>query len=149
VLVRGLDRTQFDMARLAIYVTVCDPSGATNLTDVRKALASSSAGPALGEARKRTRFAAKVAQAQLLAPDWVPDFAFHPSGFDLNGAWGPSSPRILDSTAALSSLSTTQPQVRIKRRSIQAVSRTISQMNASLIRARKPLPLPNQVQRGP
>jgi hypothetical protein len=63
-------------------------------------------------------------------------------GIDLNGVWGPSSQGILDFTAALSSLSTTEPQVRIKRRSVQVVSRTISQMNASLIRARQPLPFP-------
>jgi hypothetical protein len=67
VLVRGMDSTQIDMERHAIDVSVCDPTGASNLTEVRKALASSSAGPALGETRKRTRFAAKVAQVQLLA----------------------------------------------------------------------------------
>jgi hypothetical protein len=86
VLVRGLDSTQIDMARHAIDVSVWDPTGASNLTEVGKALASSSAGPALGETRRRTRLAAKVAQAQLLAPDWMPDVAFHPMGFDLNGA---------------------------------------------------------------
>jgi hypothetical protein len=79
----------------------------------------------------------------------VPDFAFHPMGFDLNGAWGPSALHILDFTAALSSHATTKPQARIKRRSIQAISGTISQMNASLIRARQPLPFPNLVQYGP
>jgi hypothetical protein len=87
VLVRGLDSTEIDMARHAIDVSVCDPTDASNLTEVRKALASSSAGPALGETRKRTRFAAKLAQAQLLAPDWMPDVAIHPMGLDLNGAW--------------------------------------------------------------
>jgi hypothetical protein len=147
--VRGLNSTQIDMARHAIDVSVCDPTGASNLTEVRKALASSSAGPALGEALKRTRFASKVAQARLLVPDWMPDVAIHPTGFDLNGAWGPSSLRILDVRAALRSLFNTEPQVRIKRRSVQVVSRTISQLNASLIRARQPLPFPNQVQRGP
>jgi hypothetical protein len=101
VLVRGLDSTQIDMARHAIDVSVCDPTSASNLTDVRKALASSSASPALGETRKRTQFTAKVAQAQLLAPDGMPDVAFHPMGFDLNGAWGPSSLRIPDVTAGL------------------------------------------------
>jgi hypothetical protein len=70
-----------------------------------------------------------------------------PNGFDLNGAWGPSALYILDFTA-LSSQATTEPQARIKRRSIQVVSRTISQMNASLIRARQPLPSPNLVQYG-
>jgi hypothetical protein len=89
------------MARHAINVTVCDPTGAANVTDVRRALASPSAGPALGEARKRTLFAAKFAQAQVLAPNRVPDFAFLAMGFDLNGTWGPSSLRILDFTAAL------------------------------------------------
>jgi hypothetical protein len=126
VLARGLDSTQIDMARHAIDVSVCDPTGDSNLTEVRKALASSSAGPTLGETRKHTRFAAKVAEAQLLAPDWMPDVTFHPMGSDLNGAWAPSSLRILDVTAALSSLSTTEPKVRIKRRSVQVVSRTIS-----------------------
>jgi hypothetical protein len=147
VLVRGLDSTQIDMARLAIDVSVCDPTGASNLTEVRKALASSSAGPALGETRKRTRFAAKVAQAQLLAPDRMPDVAFHPMGFDLNGAWGPSSLRILDFTAALSSLPTMEPQVRIKRRSVQIVSRTMSQiMRASTARdSRCPSPTRSNV----
>jgi hypothetical protein len=42
VLVRGLDSTQIDMVRLAIDVSVCDPTGASNLTEVRKAPASSS-----------------------------------------------------------------------------------------------------------
>jgi hypothetical protein len=37
------------------------------------------------EARKRVRFAAKVTQAQLMVSEWVPDFAFHPVGFDRNG----------------------------------------------------------------
>jgi hypothetical protein len=136
------------MARHAIDVSVCDPTGASNLIEVLKALASSSAGPALGETRKRTQFAAKVSQAQVLAPDWMPDVAFHPMGFDLNGAWGPSSLRILDVTDALSSLSTTEPQVRIRRRSVQVVSRTISQLNARTS-ARQPVPFPNQVQRWP
>jgi hypothetical protein len=124
VLVRGLDSDQPDMARHAIDVTVCDPIGSSNLTDARKALSSPSAGPAIGEARKRVRFAAKITQAQLMVPDWVPDFAFHPMGFDLNGTWGPSALHILDFTAALSSQATTEPQARIKRRSIQVISRT-------------------------
>jgi hypothetical protein len=137
VVVRGMNSNQIDMERHAIDVSVCDPTGASNLTEVRKALASSSAGTALGETRKRTRFAAKVAQAQLLA---LAGHRHSSDGFDLNGAWGPSSLRILDVTAALSSLSTTEPQVHIKRRSVQVVSRTISQLNVSLIRARQPLP---------
>jgi hypothetical protein len=41
------------------------------VSDVRKALASRSAGSALGESRKLTRFVEKIAQALLLAPDWV------------------------------------------------------------------------------
>jgi hypothetical protein len=120
VLVRGLDGDQPDMAWHAIDVTVCDPIGSSNMTDARKALSSPSAGPAIGEARKRVRFAAKITQAQLM----VPDFAFHPMGFDLNGVWGPSVLHILDFTAALSSHATTKPQARIKRRSIQVISRT-------------------------
>jgi hypothetical protein len=67
-------------------MNLCDPTCASNLTEVRKALASSSPGPALGETRKRTQFAAKVSQAHLLAPDWMPDVAFHPMGFNLNGS---------------------------------------------------------------
>jgi hypothetical protein len=149
VLVRGHDSDQPNMGWHAIYVTVCDPIGSSNLTDVRKALSWPSLGPAVGEVRKRVRFAAKITQAQLMVPDWVPDFAFHPMSFDLNGAWGPSALHILDFTAALSSHATTEPQARIKRRSIQVISRTISQMNASLIRARQPLPFPNLVQHGP
>jgi hypothetical protein len=149
VLVRGLDSGQPDMARHAIDVTACDPIGSSNLTDVWKALSSPSAGPAVGETRKRVRFAAKITQVQLMVPDWVPDFASHPMGFDLNGAWGPSALHIPDFTVALSSQATTEPQARIKRRSIQVISRTISQMNASLIRARQPLPFPNLVQYGP
>jgi hypothetical protein len=70
-------------------------------------------------------------------------------GFDLNGAWGQSALHILDFTVALSSQAMTEPQPRIKRRSIQVISREISQMNASLIRARQPLPFPNLVQYGP
>jgi hypothetical protein len=75
-----------------------------------------------------------------MVPDRVPDLAFHPVGFDLSGASGPSALQILDFTAALSSQSTAEPQARIRRRSIQVISRTISQMNANLIRARQPLP---------
>jgi hypothetical protein len=109
VLVRGLDSDQPDMARHAVDVTVCDPIGSSNLTDVRKALSSPSADLAIGETRTRVRF---------MVPDWVPDFAFHPKGFDLNGAWGPSALHTLDVTAALSSQATTKPQARIKRSSI-------------------------------
>jgi hypothetical protein len=69
-------------------------------------------------------------------------------GFDLNGAWGPPALNILDFTAALSSQSTMEPQARIMRRSIHVISRTISQMNANLIRAGQPLPFPNLVQYG-
>jgi hypothetical protein len=82
----GLDSDQPDMAQHAIDASVCDPIGSSNLTDVRKALSSPSAGRTIGEARKRARFAAKITQAQVMVPDWVPDFAFHPMGFDLNGA---------------------------------------------------------------
>jgi hypothetical protein len=114
------------MPRHAIDVTVCDLIGSSNLTDVRKALSSPSPGPAIGEARKQIRFAAKIAQAELVVPHWVPDFAFHPMGFDLNGARGPFTLHILDFTAALGSQATTDPQARIKRRSIQFISRTIS-----------------------
>jgi hypothetical protein len=60
-----------------------DPTGSSNLTDVRKVLSSPSAGPAIGEARKRVRFPAKRTQAQLMVPDRVPDFAFHPMGFSI------------------------------------------------------------------
>jgi hypothetical protein len=60
----------------------------------------------------------------------MPDFAFHPMGFDLNRAWGPSALLILDFTVSLS-----LPPARIGRRSIQVIYRTISPMNASLIRA--------------
>jgi hypothetical protein len=95
------------------------------------------------------RFVAEISQAQLVVPDWLPDYAFHPMGFELNGARGPSALHSFDFTAALSSQSTTEPQVRIRRRSIHVISRTISQMNASLIRARQPLPFPNLVQYGP
>jgi hypothetical protein len=63
-------------------------------------------------------------------------------GFDLNGAWVPSVLHTLDFTDALSSQSTTEPQARTKRRSIQVNSRTISQMNASLIRAVNRCPFP-------
>jgi hypothetical protein len=64
-------------------------------------------------------------------------------------AWGPPALHILDFTAALSSQATSESKARIKRRSIQVISRTISQMNASLIRARQPLPFSNLVQYGP
>jgi hypothetical protein len=62
---------------------------------------------------------------------------------------GPLALLVFDFTASLSSQSTTEIQARIKRRSIQVISRTISQMNASLIRARQPLPFPNLIQHGP
>jgi hypothetical protein len=66
-------------------------------------------------------------------------------GVDLNGAWGPSTLLILDFIVALNSPSTTEPQARIKRRSIEVISHTISQMNVRLIWARQPLPFPNLV----
>jgi hypothetical protein len=143
VLVRDLDSDQPDMVRRAIDVTVCDHNCSSNL---RKALPSPSAGLAVGEARKRVRFAAKITQAQLNGAWLGAGLAFHPMGFDLKGTWVPSALHILDFTAALSSQSTTETQVRIKRRSIQGISRTTSQMNASLIHARQPLPFPNMVQ---
>jgi hypothetical protein len=80
MLIRGLDRDQLDMARHAIDVTVCDTIGSSNLTIVSKALSSPSAGPAFGEAQKRARFSAKITEAQLMVPDWVPCFAFYPMG---------------------------------------------------------------------
>jgi hypothetical protein len=111
LLARGLDSDQLDMGRHAIDVTVCDPIGSSNLTDVRKALSSPSTGPAIGQAQKRVRFAAKIIQSQLIVPDWVPDFAFHRMGFDLDGAWGPPAQRILNFTAALDSQTATEPKV--------------------------------------
>jgi hypothetical protein len=86
VLIRGLDSDQLDLVRHAVDVTVCNTFCSSNLTVVRKAMSSPSYGPAIDEARKRVRFAAKITQAQLMVPDWVPEFAFHPMGFDLNGA---------------------------------------------------------------
>jgi hypothetical protein len=139
----------YDCTLLTELQNVCDPIGSSNLTYVRKALSSPSASPAVGEARNRVRFAVKITQAQLMVPDWVPDFALHPMGFDVNGAWGPSALHILELTAALSSQATTEPQARIKRRSIQLISRAISKMNTSLDRARQPLPFPSLVQYGP
>jgi hypothetical protein len=50
------------------------------------------------------QFAAKITQAELMVPDWASDFAFHPMGFDLNGAWGPSALCIPDFAVALSSV---------------------------------------------
>jgi hypothetical protein len=109
VLLQDLDSDQPDTARHAIDLTVCDPFGCPFLTDVRKALSSPSAGPGIGEALKWVLFVAKITQAQLLRPDWVPEFAFHPIGFDLNAGRDPSVQRILDLTVALYSQSTTEP----------------------------------------
>jgi hypothetical protein len=83
--IRGLDIDQLDKGWHAIDVSVCGTVGSSNLTVERKALPSSSASPAIGEARMLVRFAATRAQAQLMVPDWAPDFAFHRMGFDLNG----------------------------------------------------------------
>jgi hypothetical protein len=66
-------------------------------------------------------------------------------GFDLNGAWG----QTVDFTVALSSDSTTDPQVRIKRRVIQIIFCTISETNVLLVRAFQPLLLLSQFQYGP
>jgi hypothetical protein len=67
-----------------------------------------------------------------------------------NRAWGPSAIRILYFTVALiSSPSFTELEARIKRRSIQVISRTISQMHVKLIRARQPLPFPTWSNMGP
>jgi hypothetical protein len=96
------------------------------------------AGAAGSEERKRKELIKKVERGAAVAPGWTPDFSFHPMGFDVNGALGPSALRIVDFTSRLASQRTTEPQARIRRRSIQAVSRNISEWNATLIRARRP-----------
>jgi hypothetical protein len=146
--IRGLDSDQVDTARHAIDVTVGDSIGSSTLTGVRKASSSPSAGPAIGEARTQVQFEAKTTQAQLMVPDWVANFSLQPMGFDLSVALGQYVLCIPDFTAARSSQSTTEPQAHIKRRSIQVVSRMISQMNSSLTGALQPLPIANLVQQG-
>jgi hypothetical protein len=52
-------------------------------------------------------------------------------------------------TVALSAQSMTEPQACVKEcRSIHVIAHAISQTNASVIRARQPLPFPNLVQHG-
>jgi hypothetical protein len=103
-LVGGLDSEYLDTVRYAFDVTVCVSIGSSNLTEVRKALSSASDDPAIGEApRQGARFASKTIQAQLMVPHWVPNLAFHPMGFDLKGAWSPSSLCILDLRVSISS----------------------------------------------
>jgi hypothetical protein len=51
--------------------------------------------------------------------------------------------------AALSSQSKTEPRALTKRRSIEVISRTISQMNAIIIRARQRCPFPTRSNIGP
>jgi hypothetical protein len=63
VLVRGLDSDHLDMARRAVDVTVCDPIGSANVTTVRHALSLAVAGPAIGDAQKRARFAVNITEA--------------------------------------------------------------------------------------
>jgi hypothetical protein len=89
-----------------------------------------------------------VEQGAAVGPGWTPNFSFHPMGFNLNGAWGPSALRIVDFTSRLASQKTTEPEARIRRRSIQPVSRNISEWNATLIRARRPR-LSRPLGRGP
>jgi hypothetical protein len=139
---------------LNILISLATPStswSATqcNLSLVRKGLTSPGPGATGPEERKRKEFIKKVERGAAVAPGWTPDFSFHPMGLDLNGAWGPSALRIVDFTSRLASLRTTEPQARICRRSIQAVSRNISEWNATLIRARRPQPFPNTFERGP
>jgi hypothetical protein len=142
-IVDGLDADHPDIPRHAIDVTVRDTVGAHNLSLVRKGLISPGAGAAGSEERKRKEFIKKVERDAAVAPGWTPDYSFHPMGFDLNGARGPSALRIVDFTSRLASQRTTEPQARIRRRSIQAVSRNISEWNATLIRARRPQPFPH------
>jgi hypothetical protein len=103
--------------------------------------------PAIGEARKLARFVAKITQAQLMAPAWVPDFASHPKGFDLNGSWASSGLHILDFTPALSSHYTTEPQAPTTRRNLKLTSnaalsmsfpgRSRRRMRASIVRVNR------------
>jgi hypothetical protein len=130
--------------------TTCVTSGNQyDRYNTRKGLASPGAGVAGSEERKRKEFTKKLERGAAVAPGLTADLSFHPIGFDLNGAWGPSALRIVDFTSRLASQRTTEPQARIRRRSIQAVFRCISEWNATLIRARCPLPFPNTVERRP
>jgi hypothetical protein len=117
-IVDGLDADHPDIPRHAIDVTVRDTVGPDNLSLVRKGLTSPGAGAAGSEERKRKEFIKKVERGAVATPGWTPDFSFHPMGFDLNGAWGPSAFRIVDFTSRLASQRTTKPQARIRRRSI-------------------------------
>jgi hypothetical protein len=74
VLVCSFDSVNLDMARHAIDVTAYDPVGSSSSTDARRALSMPDVGPVIGEARNRTRFAAKVAQAQPFKRGWISDF---------------------------------------------------------------------------
>jgi hypothetical protein len=56
-------------------------------------------------------------------------FAFHPTGFDLNGAWGRSVLRILDFTVALGALATTGIVHCLKRQHGYAGNVTRSRMS--------------------
>jgi hypothetical protein len=135
-IVDGLDADHPDIPRRAIEVTVRDRVGAHKLSLVGKGLTSPGGGAAGSEERKRKEFIKKVERGAAFAPGWTPDFSFHPMDFDLNGAWGPSALCIVDFPSRLASQRTTEPQARIRRGSIQAVSRNISERNATLFRAR-------------
>jgi hypothetical protein len=144
-IVDGLDADHPDVLRHAIDVTVRDTVGAYNLSLVRKRLTSPGAGAAGSEEGQRKDFIYEVERGAAVAPGWTPDFSFHPMGCDLNGLWRPSAHRIVDLTSRLASQRTTDPQARIRRRSIQAVSHNISEWNATLIRARRSQPFPNTI----
>jgi hypothetical protein len=144
-----VDAARPDIPRHAIDITVRNTVGAHNLSQARKGLASRGAGAEGSVNEKLNEILKKEERGAAVAPVWTPDLSFHPMGIDLNGAWGPSALRIIEITSRLASQRTTERQARIRRRSIQAVSRNISAWNATLIRARRPLPLPNNIDRGP
>jgi hypothetical protein len=105
---------------------------AHNLSLVRKRLASQGASAAGCDEAKWTELFKKMERGAAVAPCWTPDFPFHPMGCDFNGAWGRAPLRMVDVTSRPASQRMTETPARIRRRSIRAVSRHISEWNATL-----------------
>jgi hypothetical protein len=137
-----------DILRHAIDNTVSFTVRARNLSLVWKASSPDTGSVCSEEASARIFQYGGARHYGCARPDsW---HLLHPMGFDLNGAWGLSALPIVDfNLRASPPRETRRPRVRIRRQSIHAGSRHISEWNANLIRARRSQPFPNNTEHGP